>query len=46
MWAMGEGTRNRSPGSTCQLLPIWRIRAWIELWLCRTPFGLPVVPEV
>ncbi len=24
----------------------WQISAWIELWVCSTPFGRPVVPEV
>nr|CRL79138.1 hypothetical protein CPGR_05143 [Mycolicibacterium malmesburyense] len=46
MWAIGDGTRKVSPGETCQCPPIWRIRAWIELWVCRTPFGRPVVPDV
>ena len=46
MWAIGEGTRNLSPGSISQCSRIWQISAWIELWLCRTPFGRPVVPEV
>ena len=46
MWAIGEGTRKVSPASTRQCSPICRISAWIELWLCSTPLGLPVVPDV
>jgi hypothetical protein len=46
MCAIGDGTRNVSPSDTSQCSPIWRISAWIELWVCRTPFGRPVVPDV
>ncbi len=43
----GEGTRKVSPASMRQVLTeLRRISAWIESWLCSTPLGRPVVPEV
>ena len=39
MCAIGEGTRNVSPGSIRQCSPIWRISAWSELWRVQNALG-------
>jgi hypothetical protein len=46
MCATGEGTSAVSAADSCQKSRVNAASAASDAWVCKTPFALPVLPEV